>query len=81
MDFIHFMADPGIVLLMFTIGLDFNLKKLRAIGLSAILAGATEVSMMIALGYILGLAPGRGIIPDEQIERPRCNGPPGEKGG
>jgi monovalent cation:H+ antiporter-2, CPA2 family len=61
-DLINFMADLGIILLMFTIGLDFNLKKLKAIGLSAVLAGAIEVTMMIAIGYLLGLALGWGGI-------------------
>ena len=61
-DLINFMADLGIILLMFTIGLDFNLKKLKEIGLAAVLAGVIEVAFMIILGYFLGNALGWGSI-------------------
>ncbi|MSP79229.1 MAG: hypothetical protein EXR67_06755 [Dehalococcoidia bacterium] len=37
------LADLGIVLLMFTIGLEFSLKKLRRVGQVAIIGGAIEV--------------------------------------
>ena len=51
---INFLADLGIVLLMFSIGLDFNLKRLRKIGSFAILAGSIEVGIMLAIGFSLG---------------------------
>lgn len=55
-DLINFMANLGIILLMFTLGLDFNLKKLRSIGLTPVLAGIIEVSLMVLTGYGLGTA-------------------------
>ncbi len=55
---IDFLANIGIALLMFSIGLDFNLKRLRKIGGFAILAGTVEVALMMLLGYTLGLVLG-----------------------
>jgi len=51
---INALADAGIVLLMFTLGLEFNLKRLRKVGLFAALAGTVEIVLMITLGYGLG---------------------------
>ena len=48
------LANIGIVLLMFTLGLEFNLRRLRKVGLFAALAGSIEIALMIALGYGLG---------------------------
>ncbi|TFG56656.1 MAG: cation:proton antiporter [Methanomassiliicoccus sp.] len=48
------LANIGIVLLMFTLGLEFNLRRLRKVGLFAALAGIIEIALMIALGYGLG---------------------------
>lgn len=49
------LANAGIVLLMFTLGLEFNLRRLRKVGLFAALAGSVEIVLMITLGYGLGL--------------------------
>jgi CPA2 family monovalent cation:H+ antiporter-2 len=57
-DLINFMADLGIILLMFTIGLEFNLKKLKSMGLAIVLAGTIEVIIMVVFGYVLGTALG-----------------------
>ena len=53
-EIINALADAGIVLLMFTLGLEFNLKRLRKVGLFAALAGTVEIVLMITLGYGLG---------------------------
>jgi len=55
---IDFLANIGIALLMFSIGLDFNLRRLKKIGGFAILAGTVEVALMLLLGYSLGLVLG-----------------------
>lgn len=55
---VNFLANMGIILLMFSIGLEFNLKRLREIGGFAILAGTIEVAIMLTIGYSLGLALG-----------------------
>lgn len=53
-DSINIMASLGVVLLMFSIGLDFNLKRLRKVGLFAVIAGAVEIALMVTIGYALG---------------------------
>ncbi|MFA5312062.1 MAG: cation:proton antiporter [Methanomassiliicoccales archaeon] len=55
---VNFLADLGIILLMFSIGLDFNLKRLKEIGGFAILAGSIEVAIMMIIGYEAGLVIG-----------------------
>lgn len=51
---IQTMADLGVVFLMFSLGLDFNLRKLRKVGLVAFLIAAFEILVMILAGYLLG---------------------------
>jgi CPA2 family monovalent cation:H+ antiporter-2 len=51
---IHTMAELGLVLLMFSLGLEFNLPKLRRVGPSATVAAGLEIVGMIAIGYGLG---------------------------
>ena len=58
MDTVNSLANLGIILLMFTIGLDFNIRKLRKTGMFAIVAGTIEVVLMITIGYALGWAMG-----------------------
>jgi CPA2 family monovalent cation:H+ antiporter-2 len=51
---IHTLAELGIVLLLFALGLEFDLKKLRKVGGSALLAGSVELLFMFWLGYSAG---------------------------
>lgn len=53
---IRILADIGVVFLMFSLGLDFSLKKLRAVGAAAFVAASFEIMAMIATGYALGHA-------------------------
>ncbi|HET8898259.1 MAG TPA: cation:proton antiporter [Rhodanobacteraceae bacterium] len=48
------IADLGVVLLMFTLGLEFNIGKLRRVGSSVLLVAVAEVSLMLALGFEIG---------------------------
>ncbi|HMO05431.1 MAG TPA: cation:proton antiporter [Kiritimatiellia bacterium] len=57
---IQTMADLGVVFLMFSLGLDFSLRKLRQVGLVALLIAAFEILIMILAGYLLGSAFGWG---------------------
>lgn len=52
---INTIANLGIILLLFSIGLEFNLRRLRQIGFAVIAAGTLEVILMIALGYQIGI--------------------------
>lgn len=49
-----FFGELGIVFLLFALGLEFNLRKLRKVGAVAIVAGTLEIALMLALGYGIG---------------------------
>jgi CPA2 family monovalent cation:H+ antiporter-2 len=50
----HQMAEIGVVLLMFSLGLQFSLRRLIRVGLAAALVAIIECSFMIWLGYGTG---------------------------
>ena len=50
------LGDMGVVLLMFSLGLEFSLRKLTRVGLSAFVAALLEITLMIWLGYEVGRA-------------------------
>ncbi|OGR87365.1 MAG: hypothetical protein A3A86_08160 [Elusimicrobia bacterium RIFCSPLOWO2_01_FULL_60_11] len=51
---IRTLAELGLVFLMFTLGLEFNLPKLRKVGFSAGLAALFELAGMMVIGTLLG---------------------------
>lgn len=51
---IRTLADLGIILLMFTLGLQFNLRMLRRVGSTAFVAASLEIMTMVWLGYHIG---------------------------
>lgn len=61
-EIINFLANLGIILLMFSIGLEFSIKRLKKIGIFAALAGTIEVGLMIVIGYQVGQWLGWGSI-------------------
>ena len=50
----HTLSEMGVILLMFTIGLEFSLRKIVRIGPAAGLAAVFEVGLMVSLGYLAG---------------------------
>ena len=48
---IRTLAELGVVLLMFSIGLEFRLRKLARLGLRVALAALVEVGLMLLLGF------------------------------
>ncbi|HVM44734.1 MAG TPA: cation:proton antiporter [Candidatus Thermoplasmatota archaeon] len=60
-----FLAELGVVFLLFALGLEFNLRKLKKVGPTAIIAGTVQSGIMIALGYGIGL--GFGWTPLQSI--------------
>lgn len=58
---IKILADIGVVFLMFSLGLDFSFRKLKAVGASAFVTAAFEILVMVwvgyGLGYLLGWVP------------------------
>jgi CPA2 family monovalent cation:H+ antiporter-2 len=54
MEIIDLLASLGIILLTFSIGLEFSFKQLRKIGIGVITAAAIEIALMIVVGFQLG---------------------------
>jgi CPA2 family monovalent cation:H+ antiporter-2 len=48
------LAELGIIFLMFSLGLEFNLRKLRRVGATALVAGVLEIVIMLWVGYEAG---------------------------
>lgn len=55
-------SEIGIIVLMFGLGLEFNLHKLASVGGTAIITALTEVFGMLVLGYLVGQAMGWGMM-------------------
>ncbi len=55
-------SEIGIIVLMFGLGLEFNLHKLASVGRTAIVTALTEVLGMLVLGYLVGQALGWGMM-------------------
>ncbi|MBI3805145.1 MAG: cation:proton antiporter [Nitrospirae bacterium] len=51
---IETLAQLGIIFLMFALGLDFNLRKLKEVGAAALLAATLEIVFMVWIGYETG---------------------------
>lgn len=51
---IEILAELGIVFLMFSLGLEFSLRKLRAVGATAVVAALVEIVVMVWLGWEIG---------------------------
>ena len=55
-------SEIGIIILMFGLGLEFNLHKLVKVGGTGIITALTEVGGMLLLGYFVGQAMGWGTM-------------------
>jgi monovalent cation:H+ antiporter-2, CPA2 family len=51
---IRTLAALGVILLLFALGLEFSLKKLREVGGPALVAALCEIVLMLWLGYEMG---------------------------
>lgn len=49
------LADFGVVLILFGLGLDFNLRTIRRVGVAAVAVMTVEVLLMLWLGYEAGI--------------------------
>jgi monovalent cation:H+ antiporter-2, CPA2 family len=56
------LSDLGILFLMFSLGLEFNLRKLRRMGSTAVVIAVLDVVVMMWIGYELGRALGLGAV-------------------
>ncbi|UPG91929.1 cation:proton antiporter [Luteibacter aegosomaticola] len=53
-DTIRTLSELGMILLLFALGLEFSLKKLRAVGGAALVAAFAEIVLMVWIGYEIG---------------------------
>ncbi len=53
-DTVKELGNMGVVLLMFSLGLEFSLRKLTRVGMSAFFAALLEIVLMIWFGYEIG---------------------------
>src|SRR5882672_4895343 len=51
---IHTLSELGVIFLMFSLGLEFSLRKLRQLGGSAFIAAFLEILLMVWAGYEIG---------------------------
>lgn len=51
---IRLLADLGLVLLLFALGLEFGWRRIRQVGLSVLLISFVEMLAMVSLGYMTG---------------------------
>ncbi|WP_267221766.1 cation:proton antiporter [Dyella silvae] len=51
---IRTLSELGVILLLFALGLEFSLKKLREVGGAALVAAVCEIVLMLWLGYEIG---------------------------
>jgi len=56
------LADFGIILLLFSLGLDFNFSKLRQVGVVATIVASLETIFSLFLGYVVGRLLGWSIM-------------------
>ena len=48
------LAELGVILLMFSLGLEFNLRKLTQVGIPAVIAALMEILLLFWVGYEIG---------------------------
>ncbi|HEX7817700.1 cation:proton antiporter [Dyella sp.] len=53
-DTIRTLSELGMILLLFALGLEFSLKKLKEVGGAALVAAVCEIVLMLWLGYEIG---------------------------
>lgn len=52
---IHILAELGVIFLLFSLGLEFSLKKLGKVGATAFLVALAEIGLMLWIGYRIGM--------------------------
>jgi len=51
---VHALSELGVILLMFSLGLEFTLQKLRNVGIAAVAVAVIQCSLMVWLGHTVG---------------------------
>ncbi len=52
---IHILAELGVIFLLFSLGLEFSLKKLGKVSVTAFVAALAEITLMLWIGYEIGI--------------------------
>ncbi len=52
---IRMLADVGLVVLLFALGLELGWERIRRVGLRVVLIGIFEISLMVVIGYQVGI--------------------------
>jgi len=52
---VHILSELGVIFLLFSLGLEFSLKKLAKVGATAVVAAVAEIMLMIWIGYEIGI--------------------------
>src|SRR5215831_17282963 len=53
-DTINTLSELGVILLMFSLGLEFSLRKLKQVGAPAFIAALLEILLLFWVGYEIG---------------------------
>ncbi len=51
---VHTLAELGVILLMFSLGLEFSISKLLSVGVTAGIVAIVQCSLMVWIGYVIG---------------------------
>ena len=52
---VHILSELGVIFLLFSLGLEFSLKKLAKVGATAVIVAIAEIVLMIWIGYEIGI--------------------------
>lgn len=61
-EIVRLLADLGLVLLLFAVGMEFGWRRIRQVGFGVLLIGTVEMTVMVAVGYEVGRLLGWGPI-------------------
>jgi CPA2 family monovalent cation:H+ antiporter-2 len=53
-DFLNVFAEIGVILLLFTIGFEFPINKLRSVGKVVLGVSAIEIALMLSVSWVIG---------------------------
>lgn len=62
LDVLNLLSEIGIILLLFVVGLEYPIAKLRSIGKKALIIASAEAFGTFALGYVVGQAMGLALF-------------------
>ncbi len=55
-ELVNLLAEFGIIILLFVVGLEFSIKKLQRVGFTGILVGTIQLAIVFFLGYVVAMA-------------------------